>query len=580
MKRFSLSGLRTVVGVCVFLGVCITIAALCLTLGRPPKKGTAHSSFPTGGDMLDYLQSIGEIPTRDGLHVTWYHAANNKSQMQEALSSGVMVLEADVNVEGHATPNETNIPIMAHPPDVYSDNTLQEWLDTVLHSSKGIKLDFKSIKAVGPSLDILLAKSSKTSINRPVWLNADIVAGPNVNHEIGVNATEFLNLIQERFPNITISPGWVTLYLPPIVSNRTYSREMVEKMYNLVKDLPQKITFPARAVLTRSAWENFYWLLKQSDRYSLTLWQGSSDPLKLDDLLFIRDNSDPDEIYYDIYDPLLSEFKQIALNPNRKRLFYSGGSLQRYFHSDDGDGISVKWFDAEANVATIQNVLASSFGMLTLQVEIQTKSSPTPMVILTNSSSAFPLEDLLKLITDSNSLWGVFLKPNDQVSLNETLSVLKRLNDQKLLNLPVWVGMDVSYESFSTPGYIRGEDFIGSINSIFSGVTVAPGWPKERMATGYTEPMVQDMLKLCKDLWQEISFQLRAADLSTTWQNAVKLLTVSPMYTLTVEHSTEQGSFMDGYHGLMAIRTHTENGVYYKLPPDYRNSFMTSIYST
>lgn len=48
-----------------------------------------------------------------------------------------MILEADVNVEGHNTANETNIPIMAHPPDIYSDNTLEEWLDAVLRSKKG-----------------------------------------------------------------------------------------------------------------------------------------------------------------------------------------------------------------------------------------------------------------------------------------------------------------------------------------------------------------------------------------------------------------------------------------------------------
>lgn len=48
-----------------------------------------------------------------------------------------MVLEADVNIQGHNTANETSIPIMAHPPDVYSDNTLQDWLDRVLQTKKG-----------------------------------------------------------------------------------------------------------------------------------------------------------------------------------------------------------------------------------------------------------------------------------------------------------------------------------------------------------------------------------------------------------------------------------------------------------
>lgn len=47
-----------------------------------------------------------------------------------------MVLEADVTVEGLNTANETGVPIMAHPPAIYSDNTLQQWLEAVLANSQ------------------------------------------------------------------------------------------------------------------------------------------------------------------------------------------------------------------------------------------------------------------------------------------------------------------------------------------------------------------------------------------------------------------------------------------------------------
>lgn len=47
-----------------------------------------------------------------------------------------MALEADVTVEGLGTVNETGVPIMAHPPAIYSDNTLQQWLEAVLASSQ------------------------------------------------------------------------------------------------------------------------------------------------------------------------------------------------------------------------------------------------------------------------------------------------------------------------------------------------------------------------------------------------------------------------------------------------------------
>lgn len=54
------------------------------------------------------------------------------------LSKGnAMILEADVTLEGYGTPNVKPIPIMAHPPNIYSDNTLDQWLDAVLASPKG-----------------------------------------------------------------------------------------------------------------------------------------------------------------------------------------------------------------------------------------------------------------------------------------------------------------------------------------------------------------------------------------------------------------------------------------------------------
>ena len=48
----------------------------------------------------------------------------------------VMVLEADITTEGLGTVNETGVAIMAHPPAIYSDNTVEQWLEAVLASSK------------------------------------------------------------------------------------------------------------------------------------------------------------------------------------------------------------------------------------------------------------------------------------------------------------------------------------------------------------------------------------------------------------------------------------------------------------
>ncbi|KAF6108699.1 family with sequence similarity 151 member A [Phyllostomus discolor] len=286
---------------------------LCFTLQEVAQPGCKQDeACRPDADMLDYLLSLGQISQRDGLLVTWYHGANSQEEMRAALNSSVMVLEADITVEGLNTANETGVPIMAHPPAIYSDNTLQQWLEAVLASSqKGIKLDFKSLKAVGPSLDLLRQLTLDGKVRRPVWINADILRGPNVPISIEINATQFLAVVQEKYPEATLSPGWTTLYVP-LFPNSTYTRAMVEKMQGLVGALPQRVTFPVRAVMVRAAWPHFSWLLGQSDRYSLTLWQGTADPVSVDDLLYFRDNCATHQIYYDLFEPVLGYKEQLV----------------------------------------------------------------------------------------------------------------------------------------------------------------------------------------------------------------------------------------------------------------------------
>ncbi|XP_060686227.1 protein FAM151A [Hemiscyllium ocellatum] len=546
----------------------------------PAKDFDVGGSFSPGGDLLEYLLQQGMIDRKDGLLVTWHHAANSKSEMEVALKGSAMVLEADVNIEGLNTQNESGTPIMAHPPSIYSDNTLQEWLDAVIRSKKGIKLDFKSIDAVNPSLDILVKKYNEIDFNRPVWLNADILIGPNVPGFMQpVDASRFLSLIQKKFPNVILSPGWMSLYLP-VIATKPYTRKMVEEMYSLVKGLPQRVTFPVRAVLLKRAWPHFSWLLSQSPRYSLTLWQGSIDPITVEDLLFFRDNTNFEQIYYDIYEPVLSEFKQIALQTNRTRRFYPGGKLMDYFPHQNLDELQIKWFDIGSTELELMELLQGNVGgMLILNVKRKANDA-TPVVASLEKGLEFPLESALNWISTSSKPWGIYLKIKSQEALAPTLHLLEQFYTAHLLFKPVWVSMDLSYGSFSTPGYIEGKQFIKTINEIFPFVTIAPGWPKEVLTHGYTQPLVEDMLNLCQGLWQAVSFQLQAVALGESWKATTRLLQASPTYTLTVEHLHEQGSYTNGFRGLINIRTYSTRRIYYRLPQDYRNSFYNDVFTS
>ncbi|NXT92963.1 F151B protein, partial [Anhinga rufa] len=178
-------------------------------------------------------------------------------------------------------------PIMAHPPETDSDNTLQEWLKEIVNTDKGIKLDFKSLEAVRPSMELL--EHVKQHLRRPVWINADILPGPN-----GDNAVLDPQGILFNQMVFTVGYDWM----------------MVKEMAQICNALSQPVTFPVRAALVRQSIRELYWLIQQSERYSLTVWTGKEDVYSVEDLLYIRENFDKSRVYYDILEPQNSAFKK------------------------------------------------------------------------------------------------------------------------------------------------------------------------------------------------------------------------------------------------------------------------------
>ncbi|XP_012577579.1 PREDICTED: protein FAM151A [Condylura cristata] len=487
-----------------------------------------------------------------------------------------MVLEADVTVEGFNTINETKIPIMAHPPAIYSDNTLQQWLEAVLSSSqKGIKLDFKSLKAVGPSLDLLQQLTKDGKIQRPVWINADILKGPNVPISVHVNAKQFLALVQEKYPEATLSPGWTTLY---VSRNRTYTQAMVEKMQELVGPLAQRVTFPVRAAMVRTAWPHFSWLLGQSDRYSLTLWQGSMDPVRVDDLLYIRDNSAIHQIYYDLFEPVLSKFKKLAMNTTRRQVYYTGGSLVPLLQPPRGDGLNVEWLAPDirgsGKTATVQ--LPGREGMILLNVGLQKSAAGDPVPIVhAPGGPALTLESCLLQLHADPGRWGVHLHIAEPMALRPALAVLAHLSTLGHLSRPVWVGATVSHGSFVVPGHVAGRELLTAVTEVFPHVTLAPSWPEEVLGSGYREQLLTDMLELCQGLRQPVSFQLQAGPLGQSEAGAMaRLLAASPRATITVEHSLAKGNYGSVRTALLAARAEDRARVYYRLPQGFRSDLL------
>uniref|UniRef100_A0A3Q3W2N5 Menorin-like domain-containing protein n=1 Tax=Mola mola TaxID=94237 RepID=A0A3Q3W2N5_MOLML len=248
---------------------------------------------------LENLLSRAQIKRRDAAEVRWSHAVNSRSRLTEAVTGTTHMIEADVVMRD----SDPKVPIMAHPPDTDSDITLKEWLEGVKAHQKGIKLDFKSLDAVLPSLALLKEVLSEQSC--PVWLNADIFYGPGGQAKI-LEPQAFLSAVRSLPSHTVLSLGWTTGWTAGI-DNPGYSWDMVHVMEEICRTLKHPVTFPVRAALLAQSFSQLKWLLQQSDRYTLTVWTGQNDKFTLQDLLPYRTEFDMRLVFYDLPDFLRSQ---------------------------------------------------------------------------------------------------------------------------------------------------------------------------------------------------------------------------------------------------------------------------------
>lgn len=166
----------------------------------------------------------------DGLNVTWAHAVNSRKSLAAALNSNLMMIESDVICKSQISNGiSTKIPFMAHPPATESDLSLEFWAtELIKNGKKGMKADFKSQDAVDFGIPLLAA--IKNQIQTPIFLNADILLGPNADAEsLKIDAKKFLKICSQNFPEATLSLGWTTSTLN---YSNFYTWAMVSEMAN------------------------------------------------------------------------------------------------------------------------------------------------------------------------------------------------------------------------------------------------------------------------------------------------------------------------------------------------------------
>jgi len=139
-----------------------------------------------------------------------------------------------------------------------------------------VKLDFKNTLVIKESLklasQILLPK-----YNFELWLNADILRGPNAGVDtIPIDPDVFLDTCLEYFPSAVLSLGYTTTNVVYNANKQMkYSQEQMEEMYRLLdkkKCLGKALTFPVRAIFACNSQKELEWLLQNIKNSTLTIW--------------------------------------------------------------------------------------------------------------------------------------------------------------------------------------------------------------------------------------------------------------------------------------------------------------------
>lgn len=166
----------------------------------------------------------------------WVHSCCSIAKLKRALDDpDVTAIEADImaaseavaavlrQAGGAGAKKEGVLPVMAHPTgwrggmpsDI--DLTFGDFLERCLaDGTRHLKLDFKHLAAVEPCLQLLAERWPQLHANgQAVWLNADILPGPNARGTCAVPAHVFVPLCRRLCPHAVLSLGWCVAPLGP-----------------------------------------------------------------------------------------------------------------------------------------------------------------------------------------------------------------------------------------------------------------------------------------------------------------------------------------------------------------------------
>merc|ERR1712226_798997 len=179
-----------------------------------------------------------------------------------------------------------------------------KFMETVLSAvetkgvKKGIKLHFKALDVLQPSLEILA--SFKDRIFIPLFLDADILSGPDGGSTL-VDAHQFLTRCERFLPGATLSVGWTTGPQGKYITSQLGPMAALLASHNISS--PVSLALRA-SVITLSDVPVLSGYIEQAENVgafpTVTVWSGEKDPVDRILLAEFVDLVGKDRVYLDV----------------------------------------------------------------------------------------------------------------------------------------------------------------------------------------------------------------------------------------------------------------------------------------
>ena len=148
----------------------------------------------------------------------------------------------------------------------------------------------------------------------PVWLNANILKGPNEPEDPPIDVNRFLRIATDTLPKSTLSLAWTTNWKKN-TSNKGYDWPMVKEMHDYIEkwSIKQPITFAVRASLLIHSVAPLKWLMEMTDG-TISVFCPDYDDVIVNHLLYVRYRFPPHKVFYDLPKLIAVQFEEYKNN--------------------------------------------------------------------------------------------------------------------------------------------------------------------------------------------------------------------------------------------------------------------------